>query len=135
MQWLYIAVPILIIISCIGYYIYKRNDYKTSDISEGFEGEPIIMMNGGDKIITDGLDLSGIDVSGVINIVKSITGDISGSIAPPIGKEAQCDIFRKQLAYSEENIAKMKEIGDWENIRLTYSMIENIKNHISELKC
>jgi uncharacterized protein YkuJ len=112
----------------IGYLYYQL----TYTFKENFEN---LELNG---II----DISGIDINN-INIQEKLqqlhTMDLSGSTA--YGRdlltktESQCELFQKQKEAFELRIEEYRSKGYFDNLRITYEMIENIKENMKNYGC
>ena len=119
---------IILLFMLIGYLYYQL----TYTFKENFEN---LELNG---II----DISGIDINN-INIQEKLqqlhTMDLSGSTA--YGRdlltktESQCELFQKQKEAFELRIEEYRSKGYFDNLRITYEMIENIKENMKNYGC
>jgi hypothetical protein len=119
---------IILLFMLIGYLYYQI----TYTFKENFEN---LELNG---II----DISGIDINN-INIQEKLqqlhTMDLSGSTA--YGRdlltktESQCELFQKQKEEFELRIEEYRSKGYFDNLRITYEMIENIKENMKNYGC
>ena len=88
------------------------------------------------------IDISGIDINN-INVQDKLqqlyTMDLSGSTA--YGRdlltktESQCELFQKQKEEFEVRLNEFRTKGYFDNLRITYEMIENINENMKKYGC
>jgi len=92
--------------------------------------------------LTGAIDISGIDINN-INIQEKLEQlyalDLSGSTA--YGRdlltktESQCELFQKQKESLEKRLDEFRGKGHFDNLRITYEMIENIEENMKKFGC
>jgi hypothetical protein len=88
------------------------------------------------------IDVSGIDINNVNinNALKTLqTMDVSGPTAYSrdllVKTESQCELFKKQKETAENHLEEFRSKGYFDNLRLTYEMIQNIQTQMDVLGC